>query len=163
MPYVGIKSKKDVLSFNRDLIGEDFVVYDHFKPFDINFHDDQNQKIKIDIDKENGIYKVTQGKLMMVLFPEDFSIEEVGNWLKRNVRHTVISSTEMGQYIDTALKDLNRKHDIEELSLNRFRLKERLQEEIQIIIETYAKEKFDKLLSKGEIDTKSFFTHQNKK
>lgn len=157
IPYMGMKSKKDSLSFNRDLIGESFKVHENYKPFKVNFHDDQNQRVKIDIDKENEIYRITQGKLTFVLYPEDFSIEEVGKWLKINLHHTVISSSEMNQYIDKALKDLAKDHTVEELSLNRFRLKERIQEEIQVIIDAYAKENFDKLLSKSEIDTKSAF------
>lgn len=157
IPYMGIKSKKESLSFNRDLIGELFKVHENYKPFKVNFHDDQNQRVKIDIDKENEIYRITQGKLMLVLYPEDFSMEEVGNWLKINLQHKVISSSEMNQYIDKALTDLAKDHTVEELSLNRFRLKEKIQEEIQVIIDVYAKENFDKLLSKGEIDTKSSF------
>ena len=155
IPYISLKSKKEALAFNRDLIGEGFQVYEHYKPFEVNFHDDQNQKVKIDIDKENGIYRIGQGKLMLVLYPEDFSLEEVSNWLKRNIRHTVISSNEMGEYIDKVIKDLTKSFTVEELSLNRFRLKERIQEEVQIIIDQYAKTQFDTLLSKGEIDTKS--------
>jgi hypothetical protein len=152
VPWIARKSKKEVLSFSGDLIGEAFKVYENYKPFDVNFHEDQNQRIKIDIDKENGIYKITQGKLVLVLYPEDFSIEEVGNWLKRNVRHTVISSSEMNQYIDKALSDLAKKHSIEELSLNRFRLKEQFDQEIQDIIGEYAKKNFDRLLASGEIE-----------
>lgn len=155
VPYMAIKSKKDPLSFSRDLIGEEFQVYEHYKPFEVDFHDDQNQRVKIDIDKENGIFRVTQGKLVLVLYPEDFSFEEVGNWLKRNVRHTIISSTEMSKYIDLALKDLAKKYSIEELSLNRFRIKERIQEEVLNCISDYAKNRFDELLKKGEIDTGS--------
>lgn len=100
---------------------------------------------------------------MLVLYPEDFSLEEVGNWLKRNIRHIVISSTEMNQYIDKALKELAKNHSIEELSLNRFRLRERIQEEVQAIVDAYAKENFDKLLAKDEIDTRSsFYTPEEK-
>jgi superfamily II DNA or RNA helicase len=157
VPEIALSSQKAVLSFTRDLIGESFKIYNHYKPFDINFHDDQNQRVKIDIDKENGIYRVTQGKLLIVLYPEDFSVEEVGNWLKRNVHHTVISSTEMGQYIDTVLKDLVKTHTIEELSLNRFRVKERIQEEIQLTLNQYAQKTFDSLHKKGDINTKSIF------
>lgn len=157
VPYIGMKSRKDALSFSRDLIGEDFKIYQHYKPFKIDFHDDQNRKIKIDIDKENGIVKFFQDKLLLVLHSEDFSIEEVTNWMKRNIRHSVISSTEMGQYIDKAMMDLSKAETVEELSLNRFRLRERIQEEIQIIIAAYAKGQFDKLLAKRQIDTKSAF------
>lgn len=163
IPYIGIESKKDALSFARDLVGESFKVYDHYKPFEVNFHDDQNQKIKIDIDKENGIYKITQGKLMLILYPEDFSVQEVASWLKINIRHSVISSTEMGQYIDKALADLQKKHDVEELSLNRFRLKEKFQEEIQKIINEFAKKQFDNFMSKNEINVdNSFYSPEQK-
>lgn len=162
IPCIGIKSKKETLSFSRDLIGEGFQVFEHYKPFGVNFHDDQNQRVKIDIDKDNGIYRIIQGKLVIVLYPEDFSIEEVSSWLKRNVRHSLISSTEMGKYIDLALKDLATAHTVEELSLNRFRLKERIQEEIAIIIGEYGKKTFDDLIKKLEIDTKSAFYSPDK-
>ncbi len=157
IPYIGIKSQKDVLSFSRDLIGEEFKIYEHYKSFDINFHDDQNQRVKIDINKEDGIYRVTQGKLVLVLYPEDFSLEEVSNWLKRNIQHKVVSSTEMNQYIDKAIKDLSKAHSLEELSLNRFRLREEIQVGVQQVINEYAKEKFDQLLANGEINSKSSF------
>ncbi len=163
IPFIGLKSKKDALSFSRDLIGEEFQVYEHYKPFSVDFHSDQNQKIKIDIDKENEILWYVQGKLLLKMYKEDFSLEELLNWLKGNVRHTIISSKEMGRYIDLALKDLAKDNSIEELSLNRFRLKERIQEEVAVIIGQYAKTQFDKLMSKGEIDTKSAFYTPDKK
>ncbi len=152
VPYMSLKSKGDPLSFSRDLIGEAFRVFDHYQPFDIDFHDDQYQKVIIDIDKDNGIYRVTQGKLLFILYPEDFSIDEVKNWLKRNVRHSVISATEMAQYIDLAIGGLEKEHTVEELSLNRFRLKERVHEEVVKIIAEYAKGQFDNLLNKGFLD-----------
>jgi hypothetical protein len=113
--------------------------------------------VKIDIDKENGIYRVSQGKLLLILYPEDFSLEEVGNWLKQNIRHTIVSSEEMTKYIDKALKDLAQKLTIEELSLNRFRLKERFQEEIQLIISNFAENTFNKLLKDNQINVRSVF------
>lgn len=159
VPFLGIKDKKDALAFNRDLIGEDFRIYDHFKAFTIDFHNDQNQRIKIDIDKENGLYRITQGKLSLILYPEDFSIKEVGNWLKRNIRHNVVSSDEMSKYIDLVLVETSKKHSIEEISLNRFRLKELVGFEVLKIITEYAKSVFDKLISKKLISTDSaFFT-----
>lgn len=163
LPFIGLKTKKDALSFARDLIGEDFKIYEHYQPFEIDFHDDQNQKVKIDIDKENGIYRVIQPGLVLIFHPEDFSLEEVNSWLKRNVRHTIISSTEMGKYIDLVIKDQSKTHTVEELSLNRFRLKEKIQEVISNIIESYAKSQFDKLISRGEVDVSCAFYSPDKK
>lgn len=155
IPYMSLKSKKEALAFNRDLIGDSFKVYEQYKPFIINFHDDQNQVIKIDIKKEDEILWYVQGKLLLKMYPEDFSLEELENWLRKNVRRTVISADEMAKYISKVVADLSKSHDIEELSLNRFRLRERIQEEIQVLIDQFAKEKFDKLLASGEIDAKS--------
>ncbi len=157
IPFFGIKTKKDALAFNRDLIGEEFRIYKFFSPFKVDFYDDQNQRVKIDIDKENGLYRITQGRLTLILHPEDFSFEEVNLWLKRNVRHSVVSSEEMGKFIDMVMNHLKKEYTVEELSLNRFRLKEKLQEIILGIIHSYAKTKFDKLLNQKTIDTQSCF------
>jgi type III restriction enzyme len=69
----------------------------------------------------------------------------------------------MNQYIDKSLNDLSKSHSVEELSLNRFRLKERILEEIQILINTYAKVEFEKLLEKGEIVANSVIYTPNEK
>ncbi|CAN5354309.1 hypothetical protein BH10PAT1_BH10PAT1_4950 [soil metagenome] len=162
VPFIGIKSKHDSLSFSRDLIGEKFQIFEYYKPFEIDFHDDQNQKVKIDIE-ENGLYRITQGQLILNFYPEDFSIEELGSWLKINIRHTIISSSEMSKYIDLVLKDLAGEHSIEELSLNRFRLKEKMHEEVSGLIQGYAETQFNKLLEKKEITTKTSFYSPDKK
>lgn len=95
----------------------------------------------------------------MILYPEDFSLEEVSNWLKRNIRHVVISSSEMVSYIDLVITDLSKKCSVEELSLNRFRLKECIQEAIAEVIEEYAKTKFYTLLKSNSINTEcSYFS-----
>lgn len=147
VPFISLSDGDEPLAFNRDLIGSEFDVNKFYEAFDIDFHDDQHQRVKIDINEEDGLYRIMQGKLMLVLYPEDFSKEEVLNWLKRNVRHGVIASKEMGEYVEHVLDDLTSKykHTIEELSLNRFRLKESIQESVSRIIENYAKDSFDEL------------------
>lgn len=157
VPFIGIKSKGELLAFNRDLIGPEFKIYEQYAGLSIDFHDDQSQKIKIDIDEENGIYRVMQGKLMLILYKEDFSIEEVSNWLKVNIRHSVISSEEMNRFIDKIISDLSKEHSVQDLSLNRFRLKEKILEEIANIIATYAKNTFTILDKNNDIDTTSAF------
>lgn len=157
VPYIALTVKKNQLAFNRDLLGEDFLIYEHFTPFTINFHDDQNQRVKIDIDKENGWYRITQGKLSLILHPEDFSLNEVSGWLKRNIRHVAISSEEMGKYLDLVIQDLSKHHSVEELSLNRFRLKERVQQEILAIIQIFTRGKFDDLLKNKQLNVNSVF------
>lgn len=154
VPNLGLKNSPEPLAFNKDLIGKGFKIHEHFRSFDIDFHDDQHQRVKIDIDKESGLYRIMQGKLLLILYPEDFSLEEVSNWLKRNLRHSVVSSDEMGQFIDLVVKELHSKykHSVEELSLNRFRLKERVKEEVVQLIENFAKSTFDTLLKDGMIN-----------
>lgn len=45
--YIGSHSQKQALAFNRDLIWEDFRVYEHYESLNIDFHNDQNQRVKI--------------------------------------------------------------------------------------------------------------------
>ncbi len=156
IPFIGCKTKKDALAFNRDLIGKDFKIYEHYETIKVDFHSDQNQRVKIDIDKENNIFRITQGKLSLILYPEDFSLEEVTSWLKRNVRSTVVSADEMNQYLDKVSKELS-KHPVEDLSLNRFRLKELIQDSVFNIIEKYAKGSFDRLNKADGINTTCAF------
>ena len=157
IPIIGLKGKNDALAFNRDLLGQDFNIYEHVPKVEIDFHADQNRKVKIDIDKENGIYRIVQGKLSLILNREDFSIEELTSWLKRNVRHSAVSSEEMGRFVDAVLKQLVPVHGLEELSINRYKLKEELQSVALSIILNYAKGKFDDLLSKDLLTTSTAF------
>ncbi len=162
VPYMGIDGKDEPLAFNTDLVGEDFRIYDHFTPIRINFHDDQNQRVKIDITEQNGWFRITQGKLSIILHPEDFSKEELGNWLKRNIRHSTISAEEMGKYIDLILGDMLAVYQLNELSLNRFRLKEKIHETIIDTIQAYTKQQFNVLLSDHTLATDvSFYTPEN--
>lgn len=153
IPLMGVKSKKDVLAFNRDLLGAVFKVNEQIPTIGIDFHSDQNRKVKIDVDKDSGLYKIVQGKLSLILNPEDFSVEELSGWLKRNIRHSAISSDEMGKFIDAALEQIVPKHGIEELSINRFRLKEELRGVVLGIILKHAKTQFDNLMKTNEITT----------
>lgn len=151
VPIMGLKSKKEALAFNTDLIGANFKIYEHVPKVEVDFHADQNRKVKIDVDKESGIYRITQGKLSFTLHPEDFSKDELAGWLKQNVRHSAVSAEEMGKYIDIALDQLLSKHGVEELSINRYRFKEVLQDTALEIIGDYAKNQFDRLLKSNDI------------
>ncbi|HUD06027.1 MAG TPA: DEAD/DEAH box helicase family protein [Candidatus Saccharimonadales bacterium] len=151
IPYISLKGSQEPLAFSRDLLGEDFNVNDYFEPFVFDYHSDQNVKVKIDVDKESGFYRVVQGHLALILNPEDFSEEELTNWLKKNVQHKVISSQEMGIFLDKSLKMLLQKQTLDELSINRFRLKEIIKAEIAKIIEKYALVRFENFNKNGYI------------
>lgn len=57
----------------------------------------------------------------------------------------------MGTFLDKSLKMLLQKQKIDELSINCFRLKEILQNEIARIIETYAEKRFEILNKDGSV------------
>lgn len=151
IPMIGVKSQGSALAFNRDLLGASFKLQEHAPNIGIDFHADQSRKVKIDINEENGFVRIQQGRLQLIMHREDFSPEELGNWLKRNVKHTAISSDDMGEFIDHALQALLPKHGIEELSINRFRLKEELQMIALQVIGSFAKTTFDKLIQAKDI------------
>lgn len=155
VPMISEIGSKDPLAFSRDLLRDAFSLPKEFVPFNVDFHSDQARKVKIDVDKEAGIYRIVQGKLALTINPEDFSEEELLGWLKRNVRHTAVTSEEMGNYLVKALKHALKDHTLDELSINRFRLKERLQEVVLETIQGYTKKQFEDQLKKKKLETKS--------
>jgi superfamily II DNA or RNA helicase len=153
IPVIGLKGHSEPLAFNRDLVGSGFVLNKKYKPFRVDLHSEQGTKAKIDIDEEKGIYRVVQGKLSLVFHKEDFSLEELSSWLKKNVHHRAVSASEMSEFIDLALTDLIKKESVEQLSINRFRLKDKFSEIVSEIIADYAKSTFDGVIAAGKLTT----------
>jgi superfamily II DNA or RNA helicase len=152
IPVLGLVSKAAGLGFSSDLLGASFDLSKLYKSLAVGFMYDQAARLKIDIN-EKGIVKDAQMKLQLMFHSEDFSEEELGDWLKRNVRHSAVSVLEMSAFIDTALIELLKEFKIDELSINRFRLKEYLQTAVAEIVQEFAKKTFDTYLKEKQLTT----------
>jgi type III restriction enzyme len=147
IPVISVKGAGSGLAFNRDLIGSRFALNDHYTDFDFDFINDQDASVKIDLNEKDGIVKFVQGKLVLVYNLDDFSEEELATWLKKNVQNRVISGEEMGTFIDRTLTHQLKKYNLQELSINRYKLKEKIGDMVTRVIAEYGKKTFEALLA----------------
>lgn len=147
IPVISIKGVGSGLAFNKDLIGNGFALNDHYSNFDFDFINDQDASVKIDLNEKDGIVKFVQGKLVLVYNLDDFSEEELATWLKKNIQNRVVSGEEMGEFIDKTLAHQLKKYGLQELSINRYKLKEKISDMVTRIIAEYGKKTFDELLT----------------
>jgi type III restriction enzyme len=157
IPAISVKGMSAPLAFNKDLIGTSFTLDEHYKSFDFDYHNDQDASVKIDLDEANGIVRLVQGKLALTYSLDDFSEEELTTWLRKNVQNRVISGDEMSNFIAKTVKEQLKAHSIEQLSINRFRLKEKIAETVKGILADYGKQTFDNLMATNKIVASEVF------
>jgi len=145
IPVLSKKGSDTALAFNKDLVGRSFSLLEHYSDFDFNFINDQDASVKIDLNEKEGIVRLVQGKLVLVYNLDDFSADELGTWLKKNTQNRVISGDEMAEFINKTLAYQLKKFSIQELSINRYKLKESISDAVNRIISSFAKSTFEKL------------------
>lgn len=151
IPVLSVSGANSALAFNKDLVGTDFALNDHYANFDFDFVNDQDASVKIDLNEKDGIVRFVQGKLVLVYNLDDFSEEELSTWLKKNVQNRVVSGEEMADFIDKTVAHQLKKYSLQELSINRYKLKERVADTVSRIIAEYGKKTFDQLLSNKKL------------
>jgi superfamily II DNA or RNA helicase len=151
IPVISIKGVGSGLAFNKDLVGNDFALNNHYANFDFDFINDQDASVKIDLNEKDGIVRFVQGKLVLVYNLDDFSEEELATWLKKNVQNRVVSGEEMAEFIDKTLAHQLKKYSLQELSINRYKLKEKMSDKVSQIISGYGKKTFDGLLASKKL------------
>lgn len=151
IPILSVSGANSALAFNKDLVGTDFALNDHYANFDFDFINDQDASVKIDLNEKDGIVRFVQGKLVLVYNLDDFSEEELSTWLKKNVQNRVVSGEEMAEFIDKTVAHQLKKYSLQELSINRYKLKEKITDTVSRIIAEYGKKTFDQLLSNKKL------------
>lgn len=147
IPIISVSSASSPLSFSKDLVGTSFTLSDHYSDFDFDFINNQDASVKIDLNEKDGIVRLVQGKLVLVYNLDDFSEEELITWLKKNVQNRMVSGEEMGEFISKTVAYQLQKHSLQELSINRYKLKERIISSVSRIITEYGEKTFNELLA----------------
>ncbi len=153
IPIISVNSTNTALAFNKDLVGTSFALNDHYVDFDFDFINDRDASIKIDLNEKDGIVRLVQGKLVLVYNLDDFSEEELSTWLKKNVQNRIVSGEEMGEFIDKSIAHQLKTHSLQELSINRYKLKEKIANTVSEIIAEYGKGTFDQLVADNKLTT----------
>jgi type III restriction enzyme len=153
IPIISVSGTGNTLAFSKDLIGTSFVLRDHYAEFDFDFINNQDASVKIDLNEKDGIVRLVQGKLVLVYNLDDFSEVELATWLKKNVQNRMISGEEMGEFIDKSIAHQLKKHSLQELSINRYKLKEKIAATVSWIIAEYGKGTFNQLAGGNKLTT----------
>ena len=152
IPMMSLESER--LTF-ESLIGADFELSKQNAEFDFDIHYDNDGRAVIDI-KDDKWIRGRQQSLKLTFRDKSFSKEALIHWLDKKLRFTILAQPDKVGFLKKVM-DYQLKHkSISELSVNRFVFLEKLNDEINKILEAYAKKRFEKWVGEKKIATKSF-------
>ena len=139
-----------------DLIGEDFELSKQSPEFEFKVHYDNDGRIILDIRKGDEWTKERQTTLNLKYSDKNFSKKELVDWLDKKLRFIMIDKKDKITFIEKVIDYQLKHYSLSDLSVNRFVLRDRLDEVIRQLLISYAKKKFDKSLGEKKITTKEF-------
>lgn len=153
VPMIALGNEQ--LSF-EDLIGKDFKLAKQNAKFDFEVHYDNDGRAIIDIKKDDEWTRGTQMYLRLRYSDKNYTKKELILWLDKKLRFPLLEKSDKMSFLEKAIDNLLKKHTITELSINRFVLADKINEEINNRLEIFAKKKFDEYLKKKKISVKKF-------
>lgn len=153
IPFIGIKDGNyRRLDFFQDLIGDDFDLGKQKVPTEFDLYYDQNRRQKVDVEGDQ-LKRSEQTKLDVIYDFKDFSKERLINWLDKKILKKEYSQTEKLEYftkfVDTALK--SKKYNLSELSINCYKLKDVIENQIDSLELDQASKSFSELEKNGKL------------
>ena len=139
----------------EDLIGEDFELHKQNSNFDFKVHYDSDGRAIIDIKEGDKWVRGAQQILKLTYQDKNCSKKELIQWLDKKLRFTMLDREDKVKFLVKAVDGI-KGHTIQDLSVNRYVLLDKLHELINTILVDYSKKNFDKLLKGGKIKTKEF-------
>ena len=146
---------KEELEF-ASLIGDDFKLAEQEHKFDFKTHYDSEGRVLIDIKENDKWVKERQATLSVTYEDKNMSKADLVNWLDKKLRFIMLEKVDKAKFIAKAVDYQLNTYNLTELSVNRFVLRDRLDEVIRGILIEYARKRFDVFLKKGEISIKNF-------
>lgn len=113
-------------------------------------HYDGDGRAVIDIKKDEWTRSATQ-TLNLVYKDKYYSEQELIQWLDKKLRFAVLERTDKIAFLEKVLNFLLKKHNLSEVSINRYVLAEKLTELVNLRLEEHAKQKFDSALKKKDV------------
>jgi len=159
IPIFSMNNEK--LSFGQHLLGNEFKISQQNYRFNFNIPYNQDGIAEIDIEKDEDRWrrgKFRQLTLNLTNREKNCSELELIYWLDKRLRFKEISSVDKLEFlkkvIDYQIKE--KKFSLYDLSLNRYPLKEQIDDIINEIMINYAKINFDKFVKEKKIILKVF-------
>ena len=144
----------DELSF-EDLIGEDFELAKQNTKIDFKAHYDSDGKAIIDIKEDDRWVRGAQKALKLTYTDRNFSKKELVHWLDKHLRFTMLEKEDKVRFLEKAIDNIDG-YTIQDLSVNRYLLLQKLDNAITEILIEHAKKSFVKAVEDGKIKTKEF-------
>ena len=155
VPFINLKDGENLrkLDYVADLIGDVSVLKNQDAEVDFQSAED-NRIVKIDIGKEGELVRDAAGKLGLVYHYKDFTEDDLLSWFREKIQRGFISVEEMNSYLKKAVAKLLVNYKLNELSVNRYQVKELIEKKINEIIDELTKKRFieltkEKLLISG--------------
>ncbi len=147
--------EEEPLEFS-DLIGEDFELSKQNAEFEFKIHYDNDGRILLNIRKDDVWTKERQTTLNLTYKDKNFSKKELVEWLDNKLKFIMIDKKDKTKFMEKVIEYQLDKYSLSELSINRFILRDRLDEVIKGLLIKYAKKKFDEFVQKKKISVKEF-------
>ena len=146
--------ENDELSF-EDLIGDDFELSKQSANIDFKPHYDSDGKAIIDIKEDDNWIRGAQKVLKLTYADKNFTKKELVQWLDKRLRFTMLDQDDKVKFLEKAIDSI-KGHTVQDLSINRYLLLQKLDNVITDILIQHAKKSFDKAVKDGKIKIKSF-------
>ncbi len=142
------------LSF-EELIGENFELAKQDAKIDFKVHYDSDGRAIIDIKEGDKWIRGAQKVLKITYRDKNCSKSELIQWLDKRLRFTMLDKEDRVAFLEKALNNI-KGYTLQDLSVNRYLLLDKLDSAINKILVNHAKNNFDKYVKEGKIKTKSF-------
>jgi len=149
-----ISHETDRLSF-EDLVGEDFELSKQDVKIDFKVHYDSDGRAIIDIKEGDTWVRGAQKVLKLTYSDKNLSKKGLMLWLDKRLKFTMLEKEDKVKFLEKAINSI-KGYTIQDLSINRYLLLEKLDNTITDILIEHAKSVFDKAVKKGTIKTMQF-------
>ncbi|MCW1295974.1 MAG: DEAD/DEAH box helicase family protein [Candidatus Parvarchaeota archaeon] len=142
------------LSF-EDLIGKDFRLSDQEPSINFEIFYDNSGRAIIDIKEGDQWFRGKQTFLKVVYEDKNLSKNELVQWLDKKLRFTVVDKEDKVKFLNKVIDSI-KKYSLQELSINRFLLLDKISDLIEKILVEQAKKNFDSAMKNGKLTVRSF-------
>lgn len=137
------------------LLEDNFQLHKQKVEFDFKTHYDNDGKAIIDLKKENKWFRSAQQILQLTYKEKNPSKDELILWLDKKLRFTMIDKEDKVKFLEKLIGNISN-YTIQELSMNRYVLLDKITDLINSILVKNSKKSFTKLLKDGKIKLKKF-------
>jgi superfamily II DNA or RNA helicase len=129
---------------------EDLKLANQDPTCDFTVHYDNDGRAVIDLEENEWTRSATQ-TLTLVYKDRNYSRKELVEWLDKKLRFAILERTDKIAFVEKVLDFLLKKHNLSELSINRYVLADKLSELINLRLEEHAQKKFETALKKKSV------------